>query len=342
MASRSARPGVVAWRMPRHSSSSRRPGPASRGRRHSDVRSSSDREAVKERPFTDPMLSCGLRCRPLSRGGSAVDARCSRRPKGSGGTHRPPHPHRHPHHPRPRQPCSPRAPGRSSPWPRTTTTRRACPIPRTALNDLDFDQQTLVYDRDRQGRAGPPRLAPPRGRRRSTRSRGEMLDATTAIEDKDFWINPGFDPVGIVAAGLDTLAGRPRGASTITQQLVRARLLPGGGVRGLDLRAQVPRDHPVDPPDRGVPGRGGQAGDHHRLPQPELLRQQLVRREGGRQGLLRQGPRATSPWPSTRSSRRSRSPRPSSTCSRTPRRSASTKPPPRRAPSARRSSSRSR
>ena len=35
----------------------------------------------------------------------------------------------------------------------------------------------------------------------------EMLDATTAIEDKDFWTNPGFDPVGIVARGLDTLSG---------------------------------------------------------------------------------------------------------------------------------------
>jgi membrane peptidoglycan carboxypeptidase len=53
-----------------------------------------------------------------------------------------------------------------------------------------------------------------------------MLDATTAIEDKDFWVNPGFDPVGIVSAGLDTLSGKPRGASTITQQLVRNRLLP--------------------------------------------------------------------------------------------------------------------
>src|SRR5919108_652189 len=53
-----------------------------------------------------------------------------------------------------------------------------------------------------------------------------MLDATTAVEDQGFWTNPGFDPSAIISAGLDTLAGRPRGASTITQQLVRARLLP--------------------------------------------------------------------------------------------------------------------
>ena len=59
-----------------------------------------------------------------------------------------------------------------------------------------------------------------------------MIDATTAIEDKDFWENAGFDPIGIVSAGLDTLSGRPRGASTITQQLVRARLLPPEAFEG--------------------------------------------------------------------------------------------------------------
>ena len=54
-------------------------------------------------------------------------------------------------------------------------------------------------------------------------------------------------------------------------------------------RTQVQGDHPVDPPDAGVPGRGRQADDHHGLPQPELLRQPDVRREGGGEGLLRQG-----------------------------------------------------
>jgi membrane peptidoglycan carboxypeptidase len=52
-----------------------------------------------------------------------------------------------------------------------------------------------------------------------------LLDATTAVEDKTFWENAGFDPAAIVAAGLDSLRGDSRGASTITQQLVRARLL---------------------------------------------------------------------------------------------------------------------
>ena len=60
----------------------------------------------------------------------------------------------------------------------------------------------------------------------------EMLDATTSIEDQEFWTNPGFDPLGILSAGLDTISGRPRGASTITQQLVRDRLLPEWAFEG--------------------------------------------------------------------------------------------------------------
>jgi membrane peptidoglycan carboxypeptidase len=99
------------------------------------------------------------------------------------------------------------------------------PDPGTQLNDLKFEQQTIVYDRT--GKVELARLGTLR--REVTTFAGipdEMLDATTAIEDQGFWTNPGFDPSAIVSAGLDTLAGRPRGASTITQQLVRARLLP--------------------------------------------------------------------------------------------------------------------
>ena len=48
-----------------------------------------------------------------------------------------------------------------------------------------------------------------------------VIDTTTAIEDKTFWQNSGFDPLGFVAAALDTLRGSGRGGSTITQQLVQ-------------------------------------------------------------------------------------------------------------------------
>ena len=83
-----------------------------------------------------------------------------------------------------------------------------------------------VYDRTGKIELAKPRLAASAKLVTFDQIPGEMIDATTAIEDKDFWINAGFDPIGIVSAGLDTLSGRPRGASTITQQLVRARLLP--------------------------------------------------------------------------------------------------------------------
>ena len=105
------------------------------------------------------------------------------------------------------------------------------PDPVTALTNIDFEQQTVLYDRT--GKIELARLGDLK-RELVTFDElpGEILDATTSIEDKDFWINPGFDPAGIVSAGLDTLEGRPRGASTITQQLVRARLLPPASLRG--------------------------------------------------------------------------------------------------------------
>ena len=64
-----------------------------------------------------------------------------------------------------------------------------------------------------------------------------LIDATTAVEDRSFWDNAGFDPLGIIAAGVDSLRGRPRGASTITQQLVRQRLLTSDSSAQTDLSA---------------------------------------------------------------------------------------------------------
>ena len=99
------------------------------------------------------------------------------------------------------------------------------PDPRDTLSNLTFDQQTRVTDRTTKvelARLGEYK----RELVTFDAIPVEMLDATTAIEDKDFWSNPGFDLPGFVSATLDTLSGRPRGGSTITQQLVRARLLP--------------------------------------------------------------------------------------------------------------------
>ncbi len=66
----------------------------------------------------------------------------------------------------------------------------------------------------------------------------QLLDATTAVEDKTFWTNTGFDPLGIVAAGLDSLRGDSRGASTITQQLVKQRLLDPKLVQDPDRKVE--------------------------------------------------------------------------------------------------------
>ena len=77
----------------------------------------------------------------------------------------------------------------------------------------------------RHGRAGPLRRASAARWSPSTRSRRPCSTPLTAIEDKTFWTNSGFDPVAIGSAALDTLRGDGRGASTITQQLVRQRLL---------------------------------------------------------------------------------------------------------------------
>ena len=53
-----------------------------------------------------------------------------------------------------------------------------------------------------------------------------VKQATIAIEDKDFYSHPGFDIAGIVRAAFKTVSGqRLEGGSTLTQQLVKNRLL---------------------------------------------------------------------------------------------------------------------
>jgi membrane peptidoglycan carboxypeptidase len=108
---------------------------------------------------------------------------------------------------------------------------RDLPDPRDLLANIQFNQQTTVLDR-----TGTVTLAQFGDQKRELVTFAdippELIDATTAIEDKDFWSNPGFDVGGFISATLDTLAGRPRGGSTITQQLVRARLLPDTAFAG--------------------------------------------------------------------------------------------------------------
>jgi peptide/nickel transport system substrate-binding protein len=93
------------------------------------------------------------------------------------------------------------------------------------LERLEFVQESVVYDRT--GRVELARFSA--GERREWVDFEDippvLIDATTGIEDRNFWTHTGFDPVGIMSAALDTLRGDERGASTITQQLARQRLL---------------------------------------------------------------------------------------------------------------------
>jgi 1A family penicillin-binding protein len=53
-----------------------------------------------------------------------------------------------------------------------------------------------------------------------------LKDATIAIEDKDFYKNPGFDISAIVRAAIADISGKSfQGGSTITQQLIKSSLL---------------------------------------------------------------------------------------------------------------------
>jgi peptidoglycan glycosyltransferase len=92
------------------------------------------------------------------------------------------------------------------------------------LTDYVLPEQTIVYDR-----TGKIELARFGEAKREVVTFDQipkvLLDATTAVEDKTFWDNAGFDPVAIISATLGSLRGDSRGASTITQQLVRERLL---------------------------------------------------------------------------------------------------------------------
>ena len=101
------------------------------------------------------------------------------------------------------------------------------PNPRS-FRDIDFNEQSVMYARD-----GKTKLAEFWSDRRDVIDRFEeiprmVLDATTATEDDTFWTNPGVDLQATLSALVGEAAGGSGrgGGSTITQQLVRAVLLP--------------------------------------------------------------------------------------------------------------------
>ena len=95
------------------------------------------------------------------------------------------------------------------------------------FRDLDFSEPTRITDR-----TGKVELAQFWNERRTVVDFEDIpplvLDATTATEDATFWDNPGFDLQATLSAFVTAASGSSGrgGGSTITQQLVRARLLP--------------------------------------------------------------------------------------------------------------------
>ena len=98
------------------------------------------------------------------------------------------------------------------------------PNPRE-LSHQEIAQTTKIYDRNHillyqiyanQNRTIVPLSDIPKN----------LQNATIAIEDKNFYKTPGFDALAIVRSGVADISGRPlQGGSTITQQLIKARLL---------------------------------------------------------------------------------------------------------------------
>ena len=111
--------------------------------------------------------------------------------------------------------------------------KMASELPSVAsFEQLDFAQPSTVYDR-----TGTVQLATFQDEFRRVVTYDDipkvLLDATIAVEDRTFWTNEGYDPNAIASALLENITGASdRGASTITQQLVRARLLPQDVIEG--------------------------------------------------------------------------------------------------------------
>ena len=143
------------------------------------------------------------------------------------------------------------------------------------LDNLEFISESVVYDR-----TGTVELARfNAGERREPVTFEQippiLVDAVTSTEDRSFWTNTGVDPIGIVSATVDSIRGRERGASTITQQLARQRLLDPELVRDPDrvIERKIKEIIQSVRVTEAYPGEEGKQPDHRRVPEPELLRQ---------------------------------------------------------------------
>ena len=108
-----------------------------------------------------------------------------------------------------------------------------------------------------------------------------IKQAFISAEDKNFYAHAGFDPMGIAAAIYQAAQGdRLRGASTITQQVMKNFLLTGDRsgerkIKEIILATRLESD-------------AHQGQDPRALPQRDLPRPELLRRHRGGADLLRQ------------------------------------------------------
>ncbi len=101
---------------------------------------------------------------------------------------------------------------------------KSLPNPNT-MTYQETSQTTKIYDRNKillyqiyanQNRTNVPLSKIP----------NHFKEATIAIEDKNFYTTPGFDVQGIARSAIADISGKPlQGGSTITQQLIKTRLL---------------------------------------------------------------------------------------------------------------------
>lgn len=132
------------------------------------------------------------------------------------------------------------------------------PNPEELASRASTFETAILYDRD-GGQLYS--LADPTAGNRTyvtlDRIASDLVEATIATEDARFYTNPGFDPIGIARAIVQAAREREfvSGASTITQQLVRALLLSEDErtqrtftrkVREIILAAEIWRTYPKD------------------------------------------------------------------------------------------------
>lgn len=104
------------------------------------------------------------------------------------------------------------------------------PAPGEIVNQTNQQfKTTRIYDRT--GQVLLYEIFDPQGGNRTVvpldKIPANLLNATVALEDRNFWTNPGFDWYGMFRAAYTTLRREQvQGASTITQQLVKNVLIP--------------------------------------------------------------------------------------------------------------------